>query len=307
MSRRPGLSAERITSLATELFGGEQVEIAPVGTPGMETQAFRVESARATRCLRIGFGLGGFRKDAWAASTFGDVLPVPKVRAMGELPGGNAYCLSDWAPGETVQDLTPDQVQRITPLVFEAWTRLQAGVIDRTSGFGLLDPDTLTGPYRSHRERLRADLAGVEGWPDDWTDGRQHAISAVVDRVGSLIDACPEERGLVHGDWGTNNILAEDDRVTAILDWEAAEIGDPLQDIAGRFWEFWPPVSTCVRAQADHADRQLGRLPDYRARVLCHDLLTGISEITESLADGEHDFAERCLDQCLELLETYIP
>lgn len=66
-------------------------------------------------------------------------------------------------------------------------------------------------------------------------------------------------------------------------------------------------MSTCVRAQADHADRQLGRLPDYRARVLCYDLLTGISEITDSLADGEHDFAERCLDQCLELLETYIP
>jgi hypothetical protein len=41
--------------------------------------------------------------------------------------------------------------------------------------------------------------------------------------------------------------------------------------------------------------------------VLCYDLLTGISEITESLADGEHDFAERCRDHCLELLETYIP
>lgn len=39
-------------------------------------------------------------------------------------------------------------------------------------------------------------------------------------------------RVLVHGDYGLNNILIENSRVTAILDWEFAHIGNPAYDLA---------------------------------------------------------------------------
>jgi aminoglycoside phosphotransferase (APT) family kinase protein len=42
-------------------------------------------------------------------------------------------------------------------------------------------------------------------------------------------DQCP--RALVHGDYGLNNILIDDGRVTAILDWEFAHIGNPAYDL----------------------------------------------------------------------------
>ena len=38
-------------------------------------------------------------------------------------------------------------------------------------------------------------------------------------------------RGLVHGDFVLNNILTHEDRVTAILDWEFAHIGNPAYDL----------------------------------------------------------------------------
>ncbi len=46
------------------------------------------------------------------------------------------------------------------------------------------------------------------------------------------------ERTLVHGDFRIGNILVGPSGLTAILDWEFAHIGDPLEDVA------WP----CVRA-----------------------------------------------------------
>lgn len=39
--------------------------------------------------------------------------------------------------------------------------------------------------------------------------------------------------GIVHGDFRLDNVLvADDDRVTAVLDWEMATLGDPLTDLA---------------------------------------------------------------------------
>lgn len=38
--------------------------------------------------------------------------------------------------------------------------------------------------------------------------------------------------GIVHGDFRLDNLLVEDDQVTAVLDWEMATLGDPLTDIA---------------------------------------------------------------------------
>lgn len=44
-----------------------------------------------------------------------------------------------------------------------------------------------------------------------------------------------ERRSLVHGDLGFHNILVDDGRLTALLDWEKTSVGHPAQDI-GYLW-----------------------------------------------------------------------
>lgn len=302
MSPPPTRNRAEIASLAARLLGAERVQLAPVATPGMETQAFRVSDGHRTGCLRVGADRRGFGKDRWARATFGAVLPVPEVWDVGELEDGSGYCLTSWATGRTLQDLTAEEVTQLTPLVYDAWTRLQTAAISTTTGFGDLDPDTLTAPYASHHDRLRADLDAALTWPESWVDPRHDQIATLLAAYGSLIDACPNQRSFVHGDWGSNNILAADGRLTAILDWETVGVGDPLQDIAGRFWEFWPPVAICVRSMAADAERRLGQLPNFSERRLCYDLRTGLGEITGCLADNDLDFAETSLARCLDLL-----
>ena len=41
---------------------------------------------------------------------------------------------------------------------------------------------------------------------------------------------------LVHGDFGPQNVLIQDDRITALLDWEFAHIGQPVEDLAWTEW-----------------------------------------------------------------------
>ena len=49
----------------------------------------------------------------------------------------------------------------------------------------------------------------------------------------------PPATGVVHGDFRTGNFLAVDGRATAILDWEMAHLGDPLEDLAWYLLPNW--------------------------------------------------------------------
>lgn len=71
---------------------------------------------------------------------------------------------------------------------------------------------------------------------------------AVLRHLGSLhvrlrtieTAAVPGLRGagdvVVHGDFGPQNVLIDDDEVTALLDWEFARLGQPVEDLAWAEW-----------------------------------------------------------------------
>lgn len=49
----------------------------------------------------------------------------------------------------------------------------------------------------------------------------------------------PQRISLVHGDYRTENFLFEDGRVTAVLDWEMAHLGDPVEDLSWWLLDNW--------------------------------------------------------------------
>jgi len=60
--------------------------------------------------------------------------------------------------------------------------------------------------------------------------------SAILDRLATwLIDNVPNGNytpSLIHVDYGLHNVLVDNGKVSAILDWESARIGDPADDLA---------------------------------------------------------------------------
>ncbi len=76
-----------------------------------------------------------------------------------------------------------------------------------------------------------------------------------------LEDNCPEacEPLLNHGDYRLGNILAEDGRLTGVLDWELAHFGDPHEDLAFGCMAVWR------FARYDRPALGLGSLEEYFA------------------------------------------
>ena len=59
--------------------------------------------------------------------------------------------------------------------------------------------------------------------------------------LASILPAKPAKVSLVHGDFRNGNLIVDDTGLAAVLDWELAHLGDPMEDIAWlclRFWRF---------------------------------------------------------------------
>ncbi|MGH9884648.1 MAG: phosphotransferase, partial [bacterium] len=67
-----------------------------------------------------------------------------------------------------------------------------------------------------------------------YLDHRTGPEPVLADALGWLRSHVPEgtETVLVHGDYRTGNLVFRDDAIVAILDWEFAQPGDPMRDVA---------------------------------------------------------------------------
>jgi hygromycin-B 4-O-kinase len=90
-----------------------------------------------------------------------------------------------------------------------------------------------------------------------------------------LLDKCPEERYLVHGGYGYNNVLAQDGRVTAVLDWIDAMYGDFVYDFA--VLNQWPPpgIDYPELLYQYYTNRGVS-LPNFKQRLNCYQLYKGL-------------------------------
>jgi hygromycin-B 4-O-kinase len=205
----------------------------------------------------------------------------------------HAFCISELASGATLEGLDPSDMEPLVGDVQATWAAIAAADVSSVGGFGDFDADG-RAPAPGWGEVLRTTL-------DRAAEDLRHA-PAVVEAYAGLIDRCPEVRALIHGDFGSNNILADERQIRAVLDWEHAMVGDPLYDIANTY--FWATHLPCMQLQAQHFDRTLADLPVYRDRITCYALRIGLEEAHESLRAGDRAMAAWALARCGELLDA---
>ena len=106
--------------------------------------------------------------------------------------------------------------------------------------------DTLAALHTLDWRAAGLDFLGVPGAGTDFArgevakwkafmEGCEHPPEPIMaDLIGWLEANAPatDRLALVHGAYRTGNFLVDDDRVTALLDWELMVIGDPMYDVA---------------------------------------------------------------------------
>lgn len=101
----------------------------------------------------------------------------------------------------------------------------------------MLELGALTDSIRP--ELWDMDLSGcieryIRNWYEFFLAEAHHPSPTICALYGWMFDNVPERAGrpsLLHGDIGFHNFLFHDDKISAILDWEFAHIGDPAEDL----------------------------------------------------------------------------
>jgi hygromycin-B 4-O-kinase len=287
VTRKPAASVAAVTAFLGERLGEPPGGLARL-PEGLESQAFRFETGGEAFVLRIAASSRGFEKDRWAARAAGPHVPVPAVEEIGPFDDASAFCIMRLLPGVTVEDLPPRDAAGVVGEVGAAWEALASVDIAAISGFGDFDADG-NAPAETWRDVLLTTLASPEPVDDD----------LALETYASLVERCPEERSLVHGDFGSNNVLVHQGVVSGVLDWELALVGDPLYDVG--IARFWATSLPCMAHQSAHFDRTLSARDDFHERVLCYALRIGLEEAREATRDGDAQLAGWASARCREL------
>jgi aminoglycoside phosphotransferase (APT) family kinase protein len=217
--RRDSGGASRVTCAFDAQFAGETRPLILRMTPPGATQ-------------RAGVGLTQEAALMRAAAAAG--VPTPAVIADGGADGplGAEYVVMERVDGETI----PRRVLR-SPELADVRPRLAAQCGEILAAIHRITPDDVPGldasdPVASWRAVLD-------------TLGEPHpALEFALRRL--LRDRPPAgPRAVVHGDFRNGNLIVGPGGVRAVLDWELAHLGDPLEDLGWlcvKAWRFGSPL-----------------------------------------------------------------
>jgi aminoglycoside phosphotransferase (APT) family kinase protein len=161
-------------------------------------------------------------------------VPVPRVVAHGVASAGigAAFIITEFVDGETIprRILRDEQLEGARAVLAEQCGRILAAVhrISATEVPGLAGGDPV--------EQLRRQLGQL---------GQAHPAFEL--GLLWLAQNRPAEmaHGVVHGDFRNGNLIVGTEGVRAVLDWELAHLGDPLEDLGWlcvKAWRFGSPL-----------------------------------------------------------------
>lgn len=290
---KTGLTIESASRYLRHLVG-EIEGISPM-VEGEESQAFAFTMGSDRFVLRVGDDLAGYEKDAYACRTFAS-LPIPEITQTGWLDPDHAYSISRFCDGITLQDAAPQIVDTLMPSLTTLWSALAEQPVK--DGYGRFGTDGIA-PHPSWRAFLEGGLT----LPPDCSPGQADLLGEIRAEIIRLLPLCPEEHSLVHGDFGSNNVLIDPHQpvIEGLIDWDCAMYGDALFDIAtAHFWRTWLP---CMEISSRYWETHLADLPHYHARIRCYSLWTGFNEIAADIAVHERAMIPWLEHRCRQILD----
>jgi hygromycin-B 4-O-kinase len=295
-SVKPVVEQEAILSLLREVFDSPVQELTVV-EGGLTAQVLSFRTANREYVLRINPGSfdAGFRKEAFIYQNFASPsVPIPPIVRMGQLEN-HSYTITQKMLGQGLQSLTETEYEKILPSLIQTLYAIHQSNVQRWKKYGLIGDDG-NGMFPSWENFLAKIIE--EERPDGFY-GKWHSLfqttflerdffERVYRRMLDLLKFCPEERYLVHGGYGFNNVLAVGDKVTAVLDWVDAMYGDFVFDIAKM--DFWPSEGIDhSRLIYEYDTRQGMVIPHYRERIACYQCYGGLDALRFFAKTNNHD------------------
>lgn len=170
-------------------------------------------------------------------AAFAAGVRVPELLQSGSLgdadnPLGASYMILEHVEGETIaRKILRDDA-------FSTARNVLVGDLARSlAALHTIEPDAISGlPSTDQVQQYRETLDGL-----NTTLGQAHPAFELAFRWLESNRPTESRRALVHGDFRLGNVMVDQNGLRAVLDWELAHIGDPMEDLGWlcvRAWRF---------------------------------------------------------------------
>lgn len=235
--------------------------------------------------------------DAWISERLaGTPVPAPRVLRTGR-HGRHHWAISERAPGSILDAFDMPTWLALRASLVDTLATIHAAPIADTSGYGWLAASG-NAAHATWHEFLSTD--GRYGTFLDWdhvravaTPRQRKLFDAAWEISDLLIPNCPEERVFLHGDYSSDNILSDGDRLTGVIDWSNALYGDPLWDVA--WMDIWAPGFAFAPAWLEAYPAV-----DAQHRILCYQVIFAACAIGFGIQTEQPD-ANPWIEEQLEL------
>ncbi len=306
-SLKPKVGHDEVASLLDQQFGEPVRRLQPMAG-GSVAQTFSFLVGTQEYVIRFNQHMGAnFEKEAPISRTIASPrIPIPPIVRIGRLRDLH-YAISLKVPGTGLDNLTAGDISALLPAIVETLDAIHAVDVSATAGYGTFGDDGV-GLFPSWRRFLEVIREEEPEWEyfGKWhglfetTFLERDVFDLLYERMTRLLDRCPEERYLVHGNYGFGNVLAKDGKITAVLDWLDAAYGDFLYDIA--WLDFWAVSADWAAIFRDHYAVQGVEVSDYAERLRCYQYYTGMNALRFFAKAGDEDAYRWTRDRVLSFL-----
>jgi hygromycin-B 4-O-kinase len=274
------ISKDQLQRFLSGHLQAEISDIEPVGQ-GAWSKAFSFTANERRKVIRFSSYGEDFKKDRFSTQYASGTLPIPQIQEIGE-EFGLFFAISPFVDGKMIDHLTAEEMREALPALMDLLNALREVDGSQTRGYGGFGADgnavisswqefLTLNPHDSPESRLygwQEKLSGNKEIEEVYRRGRQ--------RLLDLIPFCPEERHLVHNDLLHENLIMQENRVAAVIDWGCALWGDFLYDLAMyTTWQFYYPSMTGIDfIEAARQAFQAKNVPllYFRERLQCYEI-----------------------------------
>ena len=260
-------------------FAPDVQTIVPI-KDGEISQAFFFSSGGRELVVRFNPRVKGFEKDKLARGRYNSSqIPIPETLRIGQIDNGLQYSITERAGGKLVDQFTKDEIRAFLPAMIECLDAIHAMPIGDTK-FGDWDADGVAKFPTWHRflEKHTEKFQDYLSKPNEGALLEPDVAETILARYQTLLDACPEERKLVHADFGFNNLLSDGQKITGVIDWELAKYGDFLYDVA--WLGFFETEIDYPGIFKKHYQEKGVAITNFEERILCYQLKFGLGSLS---------------------------
>lgn len=266
---------------------------------GEMSQAFRFKTAQGNFVIRVNTDSRSFYKDKYAFEHFAyKEIPIPRIIKIGKIDDVYHFAISVKAEGKHITELTEEEYNRTLPSLLGIMDKIHNLDINDSVGFGKWNLEGV-GYYTTWRDFL----VSVKEYPENGnffevTFLEKDVWQKIYSKMEELMKFCPEERFLVHGDYGNNNAVSDGEKVTGVFDWAESSYGDFLYDIA---WiTFWLKKPERIKQIEDYYG--VKNILNFEKRLLCYKLRIGLSSISFYAYSNQKDKYDSIKQRTLNLI-----